>query len=423
MIPLSMRSFLKKIDYKKHEHPINLKELPRKICSLKEKPSLFTIKDHDVPIINGLLHSREMIARALDIKKNEIIPFILNKLENIKSYAFTQDAPFLAHEIKLNASQEVDNYLPLIDFYGNKKYTTSSIVIVKYPGEDRLNASFHRMMYLGDNKFSIRIVAQRHLDNAYQDALQKGKDLEVAIVFGVHPTIELAAAFSAPRLDELQLASAFLRNLSLFTFSNGISVPSEAEFVLLGKITRETAEEGPFIDLTGTLDQVRQQPVFQAEILYYREDPLFRIILPGGNEHKMLMGIPQEPRIYKMVSNTIPTVRNVVLTPGGNCWLHAVVQIKKRTEGDGKNAILAALAAHPSLKRVIIVDEDIDITNLEEVEWAVATRVQPDKDLLIIPNVKGSSLDPSAKYSITSKWGIDATKPLKDNEGYLKVRF
>ncbi|MHA1845514.1 MAG: UbiD family decarboxylase [Promethearchaeota archaeon] len=418
-----MRSFLKKIDVIQYEQPLSLNELPRKIYSLKEKPSQFKIKDHVVPIVSGLIHSREMIARALDINKNEIIPFILEKLENIKSYDFTRDAVFLAHEIKLDSSNDVEQYLPLIDFYGNRKYITSSIVIVNYPGEERLNASFHRMMYLGNNRFSIRIVAQRHLDNAYQEALQEGKDLNVAVIFSVHPAVELAAAFSAPHLDELKLATAFLGNLTLYTLSNGISVPSEAEFVLMGKITNETAEEGPFIDLTGTVDQVRQQPVFQTDVLYYRDNPLFRTILPGGNEHKMLMGIPQEPRIYKIVSNAIPTVKDVVLTTGGNCWLHAVVQIIKRTEGDGKNAILAALAAHPSLKRVIIVDEDVDLTNPEEVEWAVASRVQPDKDILIIPNAKGSSLDPSAKDSITSKWGIDATKPLKNNEGFLRVRF
>jgi UbiD family decarboxylase len=137
----------------------------------------------------------------------------------------------------------------------------------------------------------------------------------------------------------------------------------------------------------------------------------------------MLMGVPQEPRMFKFISNTVSTVKNVILTTGGNSWFHAVVQIKKRTEGDPKNTILAALSAHPSLKRVIVVDEDIDIFNSDDVEWAVATRVQPDKDLLLIPNSKGSSLDPSSENSITCKWGIDATKPLENNEAFNKVEF
>ena len=101
------------------------------------------------------------------------------------------------------------------------------------------------------------------------------------------------------------------------------------------------------------------------------------------------------------------------MTEGGGSWLHAVVQIKKRTPGDGKNTILAALAAHPSLKRVVVVDEDIDPTDPIDVEWAIATRCQPDKNILFVPGAKGSSLDPSAdENGTTCKWGIDATKPL-----------
>lgn len=419
---MDMRSFLDKIELSRFNKKITINQLARTIHSINEVPMRVEVEEYNFPVICGLIHSREMIALALDISKNDIISFITQKLDNPLSYTRVKDAPFLRNEVNLTNSKKIENFLPIIDFYGNKKYTTSSIVIVNYPEENRLNSSFHRMMYLGENRFSIRIVAQRHLDNAYQEAIKNNKDLNVAIVFGVHPAIELAASFSAPGLDELELATSFLGKLEVFQLPNGISVPSNSEFVIQGRVTSELAEEGPFIDLTGTLDQVRQQPILIADILYYREDPIFRTLLPGGNEHKMLMGIPQEPRIFKMVSNTIPTVKNVVLTLGGNCWLHAVVQITKRTEGDAKNAILAALAAHPSLKRVVVVDDDIDINNPKEVEWAIATRVQPDKDLLIISNAKGSSLDPSAKNSITSKWGIDATKPVIDNESYNKVK-
>jgi UbiD family decarboxylase len=126
------------------------------------------------------------------------------------------------------------------------------------------------------------------------------------------------------------------------------------------------------------------------------------------------MGVPQEPRIYKLVSNTVPSVKNVCLTEGGCCWLHAAVSIKKRKEGDGKNAILATLAAHPSLKKVTIVDEDIDIFNPVSVEWALATRFQPGKDIIVVREARGSSLDPSSDTDnhTTDKWGLDATKPL-----------
>ena len=418
-----MRSFLEKIEVNTHDDVITLKSLGKEIKKRNETPTKFNVEGFNFPLISGLISTRELLATSLGIKKNEIIKFISDKLENLKEYTRINNAPFLENKIEVKEDTKLDKLLPVIEFYADKKYTTSSIVIVKYPEENRQNASFHRMMYLGGNKFSLRIVKQRHLDRAYTDAMTKNNSLNVAVVFGVHPAIEITAAFSAPKLDELKLASAFLGGLEVYKMPNGISVPANAEFVVEGRITEKMAEEGPFVDLTGTIDKVRQQPVLEVDNLYFRNNPIFRTILPGGNEHKMLMGVPQEPRMFKQISNTISTVKNVILTPGGCCWLHAVVQIRKRTEGDAKNTILAALAAHPSLKRVVVVDDDIDITNPNDVEWAISTRFQPDKDMLLVPNSKGSSLDPSSKNSVTCKWGLDATKPIKDNTGYNKVEF
>jgi len=119
--------------------------------------------------------------------------------------------------------------------------------------------------------------------------------------------------------------------------------------------------------------------------------------------------------IYEAVSRVVPAVKAVNLTVGGCGWLHAVISIEKQTDGDAKNALLAAFAGHPSLKHAIVVDEDIDVFNSEEVEWAVATRSQADEDVVIIRNVRGSTLDPSAdqETGLTTKLGVDATRPLK----------
>jgi UbiD family decarboxylase len=138
----------------------------------------------------------------------------------------------------------------------------------------------------------------------------------------------------------------------------------------------------------------------------------------------LLQGLPQEPRIYKAVKNAVPTVENVVLTEGGCCWLHAVVSINKQTEGDGKNAIMAALSAHPSLKHCVAVDTDVNIFDAEDVEYAIATRVKGDRDIMIVPNVRGSSLDPVAESDgTTTKIGVDATKSLKTIEKFERVSF
>ena len=132
------------------------------------------------------------------------------------------------------------------------------------------------------------------------------------------------------------------------------------------------------------------------------------------------MGFPREAAIWDAVSKVVPRVRKVRLTPASGGWLHAVVSIEKQHEGDGKSAIMAAFAAHPSLKHVVVVDSDVDPDNPWEVEWAIATRFQADRDLVLVRNARGSTLDPSSQDGLTSKVGIDATKPLEAGLGYKR---
>ncbi|MBO6084513.1 MAG: UbiD family decarboxylase, partial [Candidatus Methanomethylophilaceae archaeon] len=177
---------------------------------------------------------------------------------------------------------------------------------------------------------------------------------------------------------------------------NGLLGPAETDYVIEARITFETAKEGPFVDITGTYDFIRDQPVIKAEKIWACKDPVMQLLLPGGNEHYLFMGLPREPIIFKTVQQAVPRTHNVRLTEGGCCWLNGVVSITKNKEGDGMNAIMAAFTGHPSMKHVIIVDEDIDIFDDRQVEWAVATRFQADR-MLRIPGAAGSSLDPSAE--------------------------
>ena len=164
--------------------------------------------------------------------------------------------------------------------------------------------------------------------------------------------------------------------------------------------------------------QVRKQRVIEINCVTMRRDPIFQQILPGGSEHRFLMGTPREAAIFKEVSK-VCNVLDVRLTNGGCNWLHCAIKIRKRQEGDGRKAIEAAFKAHRSLKHVMVVDEDIDISNPSEVEWALATRTQLDKDLILKPGELGSSLDPSADQVTrrTCKAGVDATIPLNRDRG------
>jgi UbiD family decarboxylase len=164
------------------------------------------------------------------------------------------------------------------------------------------------------------------------------------------------------------------------------------------------------VDITGTVDGVREQPVVEIDRVYHMPEPIFHAILPGGYEHYMMMGLPKEPLIHRAVGAVVPQVRAVRLTEGGCCWLHAVVSIKQQKEGDAKNAMMAAFAGHASLKRVVVVDEDVDPFDDHAVEWALATRFQADRDTMVVQGARGSSLDPSADGT-TAKLGLDATIP------------
>jgi len=137
--------------------------------------------------------------------------------------------------------------------------------------------------------------------------------------------------------------------------------------------------------------------------------------------------MPKEPTIYDEVSK-VCTCRNVLITLGGGSWLHGIVQIRKERPEDGKNAIEAAFKGHNSMKHVVIIDEDVDIYDMTAVEWAIATRFQGDRGLVIKEKQPGSSLDPSADHSgkkaLTTKVGIDATMPAGvDPKKYEKVRY
>ncbi len=291
-------------------------------------------------------------------------------------------------------------------------YIASNVVIIKDPDLGR-NMCYHRLLRLDKNHFAARIVERRGTDTA----LKKTEgDLEVAICIGVSQAVHLAASMSPPPgVDELSVANALSPTPLVKCMSKDLEVPAEAEIVLEGRITRQRVAEGPFMDLTETMDIIRDQPVIEIDLITHRRNPIFHALLPGGLEHKLLMGMPREPTIYAEV-NKAATCTGVVITPGGASWLHAVVQIDKKGAEDGRLAIEAAFRGHGSLKHVWIVDKDIDIYNPFEVQWAMATRFQATQDLYLFEGQPGSSLDPSGTHipgqkSKTDKLGFDCTIP------------
>lgn len=396
-------------------------EMARLISSLDERPVLFPrVKGSRFSVVAGLCARREHVARCLGVPRQQLIGAMRSAIHNPLPPPLVTEAPcqeVVEDEVNLH-DLPILLHLPT----DGGPYISSGVAVVRDPDLGR-NLSFHRMLRLDERHLAVRLVEGRGTHTAVHKA---GGRLEVAVCIGNSPGVLLAAATSpAPGVDELAIAHALEPTPLAKCLTVDLEVPAEAEFVLEGRFTGEYVSEGPFLDLTETMDQVRQQPVIEVTCLTHRTDAIYQALLPGGLEHKLLMGMPREPTIFDEVSQ-VCECKDVLLTPGGGAWLHAVIQIHKKGPDDGRLALEAAFRGHASLKHACVVDDDVDIADPRQVEWAIATRVQADKNILIWKDQTGSSLDPSAFHqpgarSRTAKVGVDATIPWRKPDGELRT--
>jgi len=433
---LDLRSFIESLqksgELTKIAEPVSTEyEIAGVINALNESPIFFeNVKESIFPVVAGLVSSKELICRALNISKEQLLPKLSLAIEKPINPITVENAP--CQEIVYTGADVNLTKLPIMNYTDKDggKYIASAVSIVKDPQTGQRNMCFHRLMLKDKNHFIARIVENRGTDSILKKMVNG--ELEIAICVGNSTAVLLAAATSLPiGVDELGMANALEKTDLVKCKTVNLEVPADAEFVFEGKITNEKAIEGPFLDLTGVVDRVRQQPVIEITCITHRKNPIYQTILAGKNEHKFLMGMPKEPTIYNEV-NKVCLCKDVYITPGGCSWLHAVVQIHKTHADDGRKAILAAFEGHKSLKHVVVVDEDINIYDPHDVEWAISTRFQADKNLIVLSNQSGSSLDPSGdlsegKKATTAKAGVDATTPIVatgkgfKKEDYIKV--
>lgn len=361
-------------------------------------------------------------ANEADVKKN-IHARVTEALHSLSEPPRTQD-PALFEE---NSSRNLYD-LPIVTHFEKDAgpFITSSIVFSENQENGKQNQSTHRLLRLDDHHMAIRMVEGRHLHKCFTYARDHGEDLKIAVGIGVHPAVNIAAAYQAAYgVDEMLIANSLLEGkliLSKTSYSQ-VYVPSHAEIVLEGRILTDKTHEEWMVEMLRTYDFKRKQPVFELERIMFRDNAIYHDILPGYAEHRLLMGLPVEAKMYEYIKNVVPTTQSVHLTDGGSNWLSAVIQISKRLEGEPKNALLAAFTAHPSLKMAIVVDDDISPIDPIAVEYAIATRCQADRDFIIIPNVKGSSLDPSSDQDnlLTTKVGIDATATIHKSKERFEI--
>ena len=378
---------------------------------LEGRPLLFdSVRGSGYKVAIGVCGTRPMLARSMGRKPGDLLPAVLEGIERPEPYEVVRSAP--CQEV---VEDEVDLHkIPILTHceLDGGPYVTAGIAVAR-DGEYGYNASFHRLMLIGKDRVAVRVLP-RHLD----EYIKRG-NRDVSIVIGNHPAFLFASAVSCEiGKSELEIANAMKRMSFVKCLTNESLVPSESELVLEGVVTDELVDEGPFPDIVGAYDIVRKQRVVRVTRVTHREDPIYQAILPGGMEHRFLMGTPREATMFREVSRVCECL-DVRLTAGGSSWLHAVVKIRKRKEEDAKNALDAAFRGHQSLKQAVVVDEDIDIEDPNAVEWAIATRTQMDRDLSLRPGEYGSSLDPSADQVTrkTCKVAVDATIPVGSPRG------
>ena len=426
---MKLRNFLSKLEDEgkliriKKEVSVNY-EIANIIYSLNEKPVIFdNVKDYDIPVFAGITADRDIISEGLGTTKDKLLLKLVDALKKPIEPKMVDKAP--CQEV-INKDPDIKKLPLLFHLKGDGgRYGTATVATIKDPDTGR-NVSYHRIMELGKNRLSARLIQKRQTRTTYDKITG---DLEMAICIGNSVPVMIAASLGPPSgVDEFSIANALDKTPLVKCVTKDLEVPADSEFVLEGRITRDLDREGPFVDLTETRDFERQEPVFVVDCLTHRKDPMYQALIPGRMEHKTLMGMPKEPTIYNEVSKVVEC-KNVLVTMGGGSWLHGIVQIKKKKPGDGKKAIEAAFNGHKSMKHVVIVEEDVDIYNSNAVEWAIATRFQGDKDMIMKKDQPGSSLDPSGKHepgkkTLTTKVGFDATIPSHvDKNKYEIVKY
>ena len=380
-----------------------------------------------VPIASGVISDRAWMAEALGVDAKALAEHLVSASENPVPWQELGAAP--VQEVMHRPPLDIGELLPVPvhSEHDAGRYITAGLLIAKNPTTGIQNVSINRCQITGPDRLGI-LILPRHAHHFYQQAEAAGEALPVAIVIGADPGCLLASQALLPvDRDELEVAGAMLGGpLEVVRCAtNDLRVPAQAEIVIEGRVLPAVREpEGPFAEFPQTYGPRGDKHVIEIDAITTRRSPLYHTILGGGLEHLLLGAIPREATLLATLRRSFVNVLEVRYGLGGVGRYHAVVRIRKGQPGEAKNIILAAMGAHYDLKQVIVVDEDIDISDPRDVELAVATRFQADRDLVVVPGTLGSRLDPSSEDSgLSAKMGLDATVPHgADPFRYLRIQ-
>ncbi|HXG52725.1 MAG TPA: UbiD family decarboxylase [candidate division Zixibacteria bacterium] len=382
----------------------------------KRRPVLLfeKVKGTRFPVLTNLHASRARLAMAMKVSPEEMQQAYVRAQANPIPPRIVTEAP--VKETILTGDRIDLRELPMIVHHEGDAapYITAAISFARTPNGEVWNCAYNRLMIKGRDTTSIHLTPGKHLWELYRAAEARNEPLPVAFAIGVHPAIALGCLAVGPIQEDERAVMGGLMGEPLELVhceTSDLLVPAHAEIVLEAEILPgERTAEGPFGEFTGYSLGERQRQVVKVRAITRRRDALFQDICVGHLDHLMLSTIPIEANLIRALRAVVPGVRAVRVPAPFTCY----VSIEQAVPGQANNAILAAFGADLYMKRVVVVDHDVDIFDDRQVNWAIATRCQPDRDITVIANTRGSDLDPSAREDgFTAKWGVDATaKPL-----------
>lgn len=371
------------------------------------------------PVFIGLYWSRELLACVLGHPEPELPQYVSKCIQDWQQApvapVVVDDGPVL--EV---TERVVDLFKLPIPIHADKDggpYFDAAVVIAKDPETGVRNASIQRFMVVARDRLAINIDAGRHLEAYLHKAAALGQPLAFTLNVGVGPGLHFAAATPAEAApidtDELGIASQFHgRALDLVPgTTSGVEMVAHAMFALeCEMVPGEVHDEGPFAEVTGYYATVAPRPLVRVKRIHRRRKPVFQTILSGVEVFNSV-GLLGEANVLALLRKQVPGVRDVYFSHGGCGFYHAVVQMTQKRAGWSKQALMAAFAAFPPLKMVTVVDDDVDIRDPGDVEWAMATRLDPKHGVVVIENVFGHGLNPTFPGYLGTKIGFDATRP------------
>jgi 2,5-furandicarboxylate decarboxylase 1 len=391
------------------------------------------VDGYDMPVVGNLLSCQANVEAAFGIDFRGVREFVGRALGEPKPPVLVAKAP--AQEQVHTKNIDLGRMLPALQHTAADagRYITAGIVIVKDPDTGIYNASYHRLMLAGGNRAGIQLDYGRHLRAAFERAQKQGRHLPVVVCIGSDLALHYTAATMGSQMpesaDELAVAGGLCgRPLPVVkAVSQDLLVPAESEIVLEGVLKcDEEIVEGPFGEFVGYLAPADPGPVFEVTAVTHRSKPIYHAINGYGRETVVLRKYVLEASLLKVLQSAIPIVTDAEMTAGGLHRFHAIVQVKKTGpthDGLQRNAMLASFGALKDLDLVIVVDDDIDIRDPADVEYALATRMEASKDIVMVPGARGHEYVRVSNGGIRTKLGIDATVPFAERARFARCEF